>query len=196
MSVEPVMNTIHSCSRLGWSNLHLRSIYVAYSLIVNTSTYGPVHEVVADWPWVVDASGSSLTPAAVASALVLICTQTTIPKQFRPWMSDKRLKIVLVAYACIHTYAVDASSFLFILAAVAPVRMDIHLHTDKQRYLNHAGHGWLTIVSTSLGPCACRIRSHPHICCGCINSLWSSLLILTPVASVPTAFHPYTNGDT
>lgn len=93
-SVEPVMNTIHSCSRLGWSNLHLRSIYVANSLIVNASTYGPVHEVVADWPWVVDASGSSLTPAAVASALMLICTQTTIPKQFRPWMSDKRLKIV------------------------------------------------------------------------------------------------------
>ena len=48
MSVEPVMNLIHSCSRLGWSNFHLRSMYVSYSLIVIASTYGPVHEVVAD----------------------------------------------------------------------------------------------------------------------------------------------------
>lgn len=71
MSVEPVMNTIHSCSRLGWSNLHLRSIDVSYSLIVNASTYGPIHEVLADWPWVVDAWGFLLPPAAVASALML-----------------------------------------------------------------------------------------------------------------------------
>lgn len=85
MSVKPVMNTILSCSRLGWS------IYVSYSLIINASTYGPDHEVVADSP----------LPQSLPHLCYSICTPTTTPKPFQPWMNDKRLKIVLVAFAYI-----------------------------------------------------------------------------------------------
>lgn len=135
MSVEPVVTTIDSCSRL---KLHLRSIYVSYSLNVNASTNGPIHEIVANSPCVVmhQVSCSSL-PQSLLHQCYSICTQTTIPKPFRRLMTDKRLKIdelnVLVAFACIHTYVVDASSFLLALTAVAPVRMAVHLHTDKPK---------------------------------------------------------------